>query len=142
MLAASAANPRSLGLRQAAWAGLVVGATLTDWLDGPLARRAGPTRLGAVLDLEADSWLTLWAAIAAYRTGSLSGWSLLPPALRYVLRLARGRPPKSTVRHRAAGSGQMIVLMSALSPWPSLRRLAARIAVPVQALALAAEATA
>src|SRR5438309_6001329 len=54
-----------------AWAALVAGATLADWLDGPLARRRGATPLGAVLDLEADSWLTLWAAIAAYRCGTL-----------------------------------------------------------------------
>ena len=43
---------------------------VTDWLDGSLARRAGPTRLGSVLDIEADSWLTLWSA-----TGTVAGVS-------------------------------------------------------------------
>lgn len=49
----------------------LMGTTASDWLDGPLARHWGPTRLGAALDIEADSWLTLWAAAAAVRWGGL-----------------------------------------------------------------------
>jgi phosphatidylglycerophosphate synthase len=124
-----------------AWAGLVLGATLTDWVDGPVARRFGASRLGAVLDLEADSWLTLWAAIAAYRTGVLGGWSLLPPALRYALFLARRRAPRRAGWRQVAGTGQMLVLGGALSPWKSTRVVAARLALPAQLLALCAEAT-
>ncbi|TMC08300.1 MAG: CDP-alcohol phosphatidyltransferase family protein [Chloroflexi bacterium] len=30
---------------------LLLGCTVCDWLDGPLARRLGPTPLGAALDL-------------------------------------------------------------------------------------------
>ena len=44
---------------------------VTDWLDGPLARRAGPTCLGGVLDIEADSWLTLWSAAGAVAWGNI-----------------------------------------------------------------------
>ena len=60
------------------------GATLSDWLDGPLARHYGPTRLGAVLDIEADSWLTMWAAAAAVAWGELPHWCLLAPLLHYA----------------------------------------------------------
>src|SRR6266704_6334926 len=57
---------------------------VTDWLDGSLARQAGPTRLGGVLDIEADSWLTLWSAAGAVVWGELPGWCLLPPIIRYL----------------------------------------------------------
>src|SRR5256885_11046871 len=50
-----------------AWALALSGSTLTDWIDGPLARRRGPTRLGRVLDLELDSWLTLATTLAGTR---------------------------------------------------------------------------
>jgi phosphatidylglycerophosphate synthase len=123
------------------WAALVAGATASDWLDGPLARRRGATRLGAVLDLEADSWLTLWSAIAAYRCRALPAWSLLPPTLRYAVMLVRRRPPRPDRWRRAAGTGQMLVLAGALSPWRRVRSAVVRFALPAQALALAAEAT-
>jgi phosphatidylglycerophosphate synthase len=132
-----AARPGS----RAGWAALVMGATLTDWLDGPLARSRGATPLGAVLDLEADSWLTLWSAVAAYRCRSLPAWSLLPPTFRYLMRLVRRRPPRHEPWRRAAGTAQMLVLAGALSPWRRLRGLAARVALPAQVLAFAAEAT-
>src|SRR5262249_53974587 len=57
-----------------AWAGALVGVTALDWLDGPLARRLGPTRLGAVLDIEADSWLTLCCAAGVVAWGALPWW--------------------------------------------------------------------
>ncbi|MBA3823924.1 MAG: CDP-alcohol phosphatidyltransferase family protein, partial [Ktedonobacterales bacterium] len=60
-LVASGVHDR-LGL--AGWLGcgaVLVAGTALDWLDGPLARRLGPTHLGAALDIEADSWLTLWS---------------------------------------------------------------------------------
>jgi phosphatidylglycerophosphate synthase len=134
LLAAAPASRR-------AWAGLVLGSTLSDWLDGPVARRFGASRLGAVLDLEADSWLTLWAAVAAYRTGALPGWSLLPPSLRYLLYLSRRRPPHRAAWRHAAGTAQMVVLGGALSPWRRLRRASVWAALPAQVLALCAEAT-
>jgi phosphatidylglycerophosphate synthase len=123
--------------------GLVLGITVTDWLDGPLARRLGPTRLGRLLDLEADSWLTLWAAVAAYRRGVLPGWIMLAPAARYVVLLLRGSPPQaSRTWQRLAGGAHMAVLAGALAPWPWLVRPArslAALAAAGQLSALAAD---
>src|SRR5438552_16785391 len=71
----------------AGWIGLLLpllGATASDWLDGPLARYAGTTRLGGVLDIEADSWLTLWSAAGAITWGDLPDWSILRPIVGYL----------------------------------------------------------
>jgi phosphatidylglycerophosphate synthase len=124
LLCGTAFSGHGLG---AAWPALMAGCTVSDWLDGPLARRLGrPSRLGGVLDIEADSWLTLWASIAAHRRGGLSGFTVLGPTLRYLLTV--GRPGK--VRHwqRAAGLTQMVVLCGALAPWPAARGLARSVA--------------
>src|SRR5581483_5836458 len=67
-----------------AWSLALFGATVLDWLDGPLARRTGATRHGVILDIEADSWLTLWSAVAATCWGGLPRWVMLPPLLRYL----------------------------------------------------------
>ena len=58
------------------WGALLPCVTLTDWVDGPLARRRGPTELGRVLDLEADSWLTLCASVAGVAWGGLPRYYL------------------------------------------------------------------
>jgi len=115
---------------------LLLGCTVCDWLDGPLARRLGPTALGAALDIETDSWLTLWGAVAAFRLGGLPGLSLLPPALRYPL--AAGRPAPLRAWQRAAGVAQMVVIAWALARRPP-RALAAAVAAG-QLAALAASA--
>lgn len=99
----------------------LVGATALDWLDGPLARRAGPTRLGAALDIEADSWLTLWCAVAAVAWGGLPWIVLLPPLAHYLhpaLALRRGRLPAGGGPWwaRATGVAQMALLLGALAP--------------------------
>lgn len=140
LLGATAFSGRGAGV---AWAGLLLGCTASDWLDGPLARRTGGGGpLGAVLDLEADSWLTLWAAVAATRLGRLPPPALVAPAARYPLLLMRieSRPIRGW--QRAAGVVQMAVLIAALAPWPALGR-PARAAAPVagfaQLAALAAD---
>jgi phosphatidylglycerophosphate synthase len=92
---------------------LLLGCTVCDWLDGPLARRLGPTALGATLDIETDSWLTLWGAIAAFKLGGLPGLALLAPALRYPL--AAGARTRPRPWQRAAGVAQMTVIAWALS---------------------------
>lgn len=135
LLAGSAAVPGSRPARRVAWGGLLLGATLTDWLDGPVARRYGPTKFGRELDLEADSWLTLWAAVSAYRQRALPGWAMLAPAARYALLALRGTPPPGRrAWQRAAGAAQMTVLVGSLSPWRRVRR-AARNLLPVAAAA-------
>ena len=110
--------------------GLLVGAVTTDLIDGLLARQNGPTRLGAVLDIEADSLLTLGAAAAATAWGDLPRTALLPPALRYrdpILAFRRGEEPSGGGPWwcRASGAMQMAVFLAALSPMPywSGRRL-------------------
>lgn len=140
-LAADAVNRRR---RRATWIALVIGCTLTDWLDGPVARRRGPTRLGAILDLEADSWLTLWAAVAAWRSRALPAWCLAPPVLRYPVRVLCAAHRRMGARpwQRAAGAVQMCVFCAALAPWKRARAASRRLvglSAAVQLAALAAE---
>jgi phosphatidylglycerophosphate synthase len=101
--------------RRTTLAALLLGCTVCDWLDGPLARRLGPTPLGAALDVEADSWLTLWGAAAAFRVGGLRGIGLVPPALRYPLVAGAGAVPRHRPWQRAAGVAQMAVIAWALT---------------------------
>lgn len=104
-----------------AWSMTLLGATISDWLDGPLARHTGPTRLGAVLDIEADSWLTLWSAAGAVSWGDLPSWCLLPPVIRYLDplldtldgKLPRGGGPWWS---RVTGTAQMLLIIGALAP--------------------------
>lgn len=125
----------------AAWVVAVLACSVADWLDGPLARRAGTAGpAGAWLDLEADSWLTLWTAVAACRTRSLGWWCLVAPVARYAVAGPwRPRPPgREALWRRLAGASQMAVLLAALSPSAGLRNIA-RGAAPVgAAIALAA----
>ena len=105
---------------------------VTDWLDGPLARRAGPSAHGARFDLEADSLLTLGAAVAAFRRGT-PAVALLAPAGRYAIRPARDR---GEVRwDRSTGVAQMALFGLAISrfrtTWLALPVTAARCAVLV-----------
>jgi phosphatidylglycerophosphate synthase len=100
---------------------------VTDWLDGPLARRAGPTYLRGVLDIEADSWLTLWSAAGAVAWGNLPRWCLLPPIIHYlepILALLQGKLPQGGGPwwYRLAGASQMGLLIVALAPFDWRRR--------------------
>ena len=110
---------------------LLVG-IVTDWLDGPLARRGGPTATGARFDLEADSLLTLGASIAAARVG-VPRVVLLAPVARYAVAMIRTGPlDRDGVRwDRITGVAQMAVFAAALAPGP-LRALRF-LAVPVAA---------
>jgi phosphatidylglycerophosphate synthase len=135
VLAGTAASP---GLaRRRAWLALLWGGP-SDWLDGPLARRDGATELGALLDVEADSWLILWAAMAAWRIGELPWWSAAPPVLRYVIPAvqARGRHHRPLDRpwQRMAAGLQTSALTLALAPARRLNRVGRAIA-PMAAIA-------
>lgn len=103
------------------WTLAVFAATFVDWLDGPIARREGPTRFGAVLDIESDSWLTLWCAVAAVTLGGLPWICVLPPIVRYVhplLALRAGKLPSGGGPwwSRATGVAQMAMLLAAFAP--------------------------
>lgn len=80
---AGAAQPRS-------FTALILGAALTDTLDGPLARQLGPTRLGQELDRTTDVVVMLAAAASARRAGWLNG-----PVARLLL--LRGTLPIAVV---------------------------------------------
>jgi len=68
------------------WGSLVYGSIVCDWLDGPIARRLGATsELGALLDLESDSWLTLTSASSATTWGGLPALCMAAPLARYAL---------------------------------------------------------
>ncbi len=132
----------------AGWIGLLIpllGATATDWLDGPLARHAGPTRLGGVLDIEADSWLTLWSATAAIAWGNLPAWCILPPIIRYLdplHSLLHGKLPQGGGPWwcRVTGTGQMGLLFLALTPidFPRRKLILTAGALPVSSAQCAA----
>ena len=136
-LVAAGARDRSGPVGRAAFAAVLL-ATLADWVDGPVARRLGPTRLGAVLDIEADSLLTVGAAAAAVVWGGLPRASLLPPILRYAdpvraLRAGETFPGGGPWWCRATGTAQMALFLAALCPWRRgsdrwLRRAAAVVA--------------
>src|SRR3989442_11397246 len=114
------------------WGSLVYGSIVCDWLDGPIARRVGATsELGAGLDLESDSWLTLAASPSAAPWGGLPGYCRAAPLARYALgaaairripyaRIYADEPPWA----RPFGIAQMALFMAATAPFgaaPPLR---------------------
>ncbi len=110
----------------------------SDIGDGLLARRLGPTRLGRTLDIEADSWLTLWSAADAVAWGRLPSACLVGPILRYVhplQDLIRGDLPVGGGPWwgKLTGLSQTILFLAALAPFNSPRRdrLVARCALLV-----------
>lgn len=117
---------------------LLCAGVVSDWLDGPLARRAGPSSYGARLDVEADSLLTLGAAIAAVRCGA-PRVVLLSPLARYAVVWVRPSLSSDERRwDRITGVAQMVVLAIAIARMPS-----GWLAIPVsaaRAAALAAQA--
>jgi len=133
-----------------AWPLAVSGSTLTDWIDGPLARRRGrgPTRLGRVLDLELDSWLTLATTFAGTRLGTLDAICLVTPSLRY---LAMASPISyedvhavgKSDRARNLGITQMALALASFAPFAggrttAIARIASVMLVPVHVVALGA----
>jgi len=132
-IVASTVRDRSGTAGYLAWCCTLWGATVGDWLDGPLARHVGTSAIGAALDIEADSWLTLWSAVTAIAWGELPPWCAVPPTLRYALPLLamrRGGLPSGGDPWwgRATGVAQMALIVVALAPTrpdqPALRVLA------------------
>lgn len=133
-----------------AWPLALSGSTLTDWIDGPLARRRGrgPTRLGRVLDLELDSWLTLATTFAGTRLGTLDAVCMITPSLRY---LAMASPIAyedvhavgKSDRARNLGITQMALALASFAPFAGrattgAARVASLVLLPIHVLALAA----
>ncbi len=140
-LVASGIRDRTGLAGRLSWSLILLEASAVDWLDGPLARQFGPTRLGSVMDIESDSWLTLWSAVSATAWGDLPRSCLLPPIIRYldpILDLSRGRLPHGGGPwwSRLAGTAQMALYLAALAPlkghWRERMMRAVRIvALPV-----------
>ncbi len=150
--AAALAGPRDRRSYAAklAWLLALSGSTLTDWIDGPLARRRGrgPTRLGRILDLELDSWLTLATTFAGTRLGTLDAICLITPSLRYF---AMASPISyedvhavgKSDRARNLGITQMALALASFAPFAGpattgLARVASLVLLPIHVAALAA----
>src|SRR5262245_40520120 len=104
-----------------AWSAGLLAASVLDWCDGPLARRLGPTRLGGAMDIEADSWLTLWLAAGAVAWGDLPWWCLLAPMAHYgrtLVAVRRGGLPSGHDPWWGiiTGGAQMLLITAALAP--------------------------
>ena len=106
------------------WIALLYGAIVSDWLDGPIARRLGTSEAGAMFDIEADSWLTLCSSAAAVTWGGLPAYVVAPPLARYVRLAALGRwvPYRLLVSGdplwtRHIGMAQMMMFIAALAPF-------------------------
>ncbi len=133
-----------------AWPLALAGSTLTDWIDGPLARRRGrgPTRLGRVLDLELDSWLTLATTFAGTRLGTLDALCLITPSLRYLAMASHFSYEEvhavgKSDRARNLGITQMTLALASFAPFAGnattrVARVASFILSPIHVLALAA----
>jgi len=96
-----------------------------------------------VMDIEADSWLTLWSAVCAAAWGDLPRWCLLPPIIRYlgpILDLRRGRLPHGGGPwwSRLTGTAQMVLFLAALAPLKDSWRARVMRAVRLAALPVSA----
>lgn len=143
-------------LRPGAWTPLVVVAIAagSDYVDGPLARRAGgPTRYGVLLDSVADIAFVLVATVAGVVRGVLS--VLVPVAIAcaaipYLVATMRrsgaaGGPARaySAVGHWAGVCNYLLVGVLAASvaladpAWAALVRLASGVVVGLNLAAVA-----
>jgi phosphatidylglycerophosphate synthase len=122
------------------WTSLVYGSIVCDWLDGPIARRLGMTsELGALLDLESDSWLTLASASSATAWGGLPGYGISAPLARYALLVSALRTiPYERIYAdepawaRPMGIAQMALFTAATAPFGGTgTRMAVRLAAPI-----------
>ena len=107
-----------------AWLSILYGAIACDWLDGPIARRLGTSQMGAMFDVEADSWLTLCTGCAAVSLGKLPAAVVAPPLLRYAFVSSALR--RMSYRDlfvdepawvRRLGIIQMLLFIAALAPF-------------------------
>jgi phosphatidylglycerophosphate synthase len=116
--------------------GVLVLGTVTDVLDGQLARRQQrATKLGTYADGEADATLALAVTIASVRRQTLPALAyrllgvryLLPLGAGFGLAFARGRSPRlgHSLLGGACGAAQLGLLGCALAP-SRLQRLVAR----------------
>jgi cardiolipin synthase (CMP-forming) len=90
-------------------------AALTDFLDGRLARRAGPTCLGQILDPVADRLMLSSVAVVLAVRGLLPAWVVAILVGRDLLALIGSIVVGSKVRVNRVGKVATAVLMGAIA---------------------------
>src|SRR5215218_858775 len=93
----------------------VVLAAATDFLDGRLARRAGPTRLGRILDPLADRLMLSSVAVVLAIRGLLPVWAVAILVGRDLLALFGSLVVGSKIRVNRVGKAATAVLMGAVA---------------------------
>ncbi len=88
-------------------------AALTDFLDGRLARMAGPTRFGRILDPLADRLMLSSVAVVLAVRGLLPAWAVAIMVGRDLLALV-GSLVGSKIRVNRVGKAATAVLMGAV----------------------------
>src|SRR5918999_734014 len=88
-------------------------AALTDFLDGRLARMAGPTRLGRILDPLADRLMLSSVAVVLAGRGVLPAWAVAILVGRDLLTLIGSIVVGNKVRVNRVGKAATAVLMGA-----------------------------
>jgi cardiolipin synthase len=96
-------------------AAVFVLAAVTDFLDGRLARRAGPTRLGRILDPLADRLMLSSVAVVLAVRGILPAWAVAILVGRDLLTLIGSIVVRSKVRVNRVGKAATAVLMGAIA---------------------------
>src|SRR3712207_5430014 len=90
-------------------------AALTDFLDGRLARMAGPTRLGRILDPLADRLMLSSVAVVLAVRGLLPAWAVAILVGRDLLALVGSLVVGSKIRVNRVGKAATAVLMVAVA---------------------------
>ena len=90
-------------------------ASATDFLDGRLARRAGPTRLGQILDPLADRLMLSSVAVVLAIRGLLPVWAVAVLVGRDLLALLGSLVVGSKVRVNRVGKAATAVLMGSVA---------------------------
>lgn len=94
---------------------LFVIAAVTDFLDGRLARRAGPTRLGRILDPLADRLMLSSVAVVLAIRGLLPVWAVAILVGRDLLALVGSLLLGSRIRVNRVGKAATALLMVAVA---------------------------
>jgi len=125
-----------------AWSALLL-AALADLLDGRVARAAGTTEQGAILDMESDQLMVLIMAVLCVSAGGHDAWVLLLPGYRYLyvvglmmasLPAHETRPRGSNVRGRLVCGVVVAALLFGLAPVVSVSIARGPLLVAVMAL--------
>jgi CDP-diacylglycerol--glycerol-3-phosphate 3-phosphatidyltransferase len=98
------------------WAvAIFVLAAATDFLDGRLARRAGPTRLGQILDPVADRLMLSSVAVVLAVRGLLPVWAVAILVGRDLLALVGSLVVGSKIQVNRVGKAATALLMGAVA---------------------------